>query len=162
MREKKQKIGSIIGVFITITLFMLCGCNEAVNDKAVEKSTKVTIKKTDGVSVYQLDVNSKIQTVNTVNSRTGISESRTYTYNNTNNLQQIKIDNSAYGTSYMHYQTESQRSDGKILTKTKTVSKTRGGNETYTLKYHYNDDGKLLGVEMRDDRGNIYTKGVDE
>ena len=162
MREKKQKFRSIIGVIITITLFMLCGCNEAVNDKAVGKTTKVTIKKADGVSVYQLNADSKIQTVNTVNNRTGVNESRTYTYNNVNDLQQIKIDNSAYGISYMHYQTETQRSDGKILTKTKTVSKARGDNETYTLKYHYNDDGKLLGVEMRDDRGNIYTKGVDE
>ena len=121
MREKKQKFRSIIGVIITITLFMLCGCNEAVNDKAVGKTTKVTIKKADGVSVYQLNADSKIQTVNTVNNRTGVNESRTYTYNNVNDLQQIKIDNSAYGISYMHYQTETQRSDGKILTKTKTV-----------------------------------------
>ena len=162
MRRKKQKIGSVLLVFITISVFMLCSCNGAVNDKAAGKSTKVTIKRPDATSVYQLDSSSKVQSVNTTNHKTGISESRVYTYNNANDLQQIKIDNSAYGTSYMHYQTESQRSDGKILTKTKTVSKARGGNETYTLKYHYNDDGKLLGVEMRDNRGNIYTKGVDE
>ena len=85
-----------------------------------------------------------------------------YTYNNANDLQMIKIDNSAYGTSYMYYQTQTRRSDGKIESKTKTVSKARGTNETYTMKYHYDDDGKFLGVEMRDGKQNIFTKGVEE
>ena len=62
----------------------------------------------------------------------------------------------------MYYQTEARRSDGKIISKTKTVSKARGGNETYKIKYHYSDDGKFLGVEMRDGKGNIFTKGVEE
>ena len=162
MRRKKQKIGSVLLVFITISVFMLCSCNGAVNDKAAGKSTKVTIKRPDATSVYQIDSSSKVQSVNTTNHKTGISEARVYTYNNANDLQMIKIDNSAYGTSYMYYQTQTRRSDGKIESKTKTVSKARGTNETYTMKYHYDDDGKFLGVEMRDGKQNIFTKGVEE
>lgn len=160
-KGKKFKTSKTL-VFISVILFILCGCNTEANNNAATNLKKITIKKTNGTSVYQVDENSKIQTINTVNNKTGITESRSYTYGDDNNLKLIEINNSAYGTSYMYYQTEARRSDGKIISKTKTVSKARGDNETYTLKYHYSDDGKFLGVEMRDGKGNIFTKGVEE
>lgn len=160
-KGKKFKTSKTL-VFISVILFILCGCNTEANNNAATNLKKITIKKTNGTSVYQVDENSKIQTVNTVNNKTGITESRSYTYGDDNNLKLIEINNSAYGTSYMYYQTEARRSDGKIISKTKTVSKARGGNETYKIKYHYSDDGKFLGVEMRDGKGNIFTKGVEE
>lgn len=151
-----------VATLLMIILFVFYSCSTNTNNNTSSNLKKVTIKRTDGVSVYQLNDKSKIQTVSTVRNKTGITESRSYTYDNVNDLKMIKIDNSAYGTSYMYYRKESQRSDGKILSRTKTVSKARGGSETYKMKYHYNDDGELLGVEMRDEKGNIFTKGVEE
>jgi hypothetical protein len=163
---KKMKRKKIISIkrffFITVALFALCSCNSESNKEEGNTLKKVIIKRPDATSVYQIDSSSKVQSVNTVNHKTGISESRVYTYNDANDLQMIKIDNSAHGTSYMYYQTQTRRSDGKIESKTKTVSKARGTNETYTMKYHYDDDGKFLGVEMRDGKQNIFTKGVEE
>ncbi len=159
-RKKIIRIKSIF--FITVTLLAFCSCSNEADKEEGNTLKKVIIKRADATSVYQIDSSSKVQSVNTTNHKTGISESRLYTYDNANNLQMMKIDNSVYGTSYMYYQTQTRRSDGKIESKTKTVSKARGTNETYTMKYHYDDDGKFLGVEMRDGKQNIFTKGVEE
>lgn len=160
--KKKKIIPKILGI---AALSLLYGCAGGVSGGSdSEDLMKVTIRKENGVSVYQIDSNSRIKTVNSTNDERGVSESRSYTYNNANDLQMVKVDNSAYGTSYMYYQAETKRSDGKTATKTKTktMTNTRGKNETYTMEYCYNDDGKLLGIIMRDAKGNIFSKGLEE
>lgn len=157
--KKRRIIPKILGI---AALTMLYGCSGEMKESNSDGLTKVTIKKGNGVSVYQIDGNSRIKTVNSTNDKTGVNESRSYTYGNANDLQMVKIDNSAYGTSYMYYQTATNRSDGKIATKTKTMANARGGSETYTMEYCYDDDGNLLGVIMRDDKGNIFAKGLEE
>lgn len=156
----KKKI--IPNIFSIASLLVLFGCSGETNGSNSDDLMKVTIKKGNGVSVYQIDGNSKITTVTSTNDKTGINELRSYTYDNANDLQMVKIDNSVYGTSYMYYQTETKRSDGKIIAKTKTMANTRGKNETYTMEYCYDDDGKLLGIIMRDTKGNIFAKGLEE
>lgn len=157
--KRRRIIPKILGI---AALLLFCGCSGEVNISRPDGQIRVTIKKETGVSVYLIDNNSRIKTVSSTDNRTGIEEMRSYTYDGENDLQMVKIDNSAYGTSYMYYQPETKRSNGKIAVKTKTKANARGGSETYTTEYQYDDSGKLLGIIMRDHKGNIFAKGLEE
>ena len=135
-------------VLICILFIVSCTENPNIESSNLNKTIKVTIR--SGNTTTEHKVNS--DNVNT----------RIYSYNEFKELQSVTKNMSSNNSETMFISREKNRSANNQLTKTvKTITNSRGSNQTYTIEYFYDENGKVIGMVQKDSNGNIVAKGVN-
>ena len=146
-------------------MILLVNCSISNNSGQPQNIKKVSIR-TGGIVTSTFDIDST--TNNIVSSEAidsnGVVTTRSYLYDKNNkDLIRVSRYNKYEGTGLVYFNKSVNRSTNKVEEEIKTVTNLATANRAssenkYTVKYIYDDDGKLVGIVQTDKYGNIIAK----
>lgn len=151
--------------FYIIPLFFLLYCNCSNANSGVSpignREKTVTIKSANSSSTYKINNNNQIIKSIYVN-EANVTTTRSYSYNEENELNAIERNNPIVGTDHIYITVEKDRSaNNRIQKKIKSIPNTRGNSDIFTVEYCYNENGNVIGMIQTDAYGNIVAKGIN-
>ncbi|HBD94694.1 MAG: hypothetical protein A2015_13925 [Spirochaetes bacterium GWF1_31_7] len=148
-------------VLICILFIVSCTENPNIESSNLNKTIKVTIRSGNTTTEHKVNSDNLIVSNSYKNIYDNVN-TRIYSYNEFKELQSVTKNMSSNNSETMFISREKNRSANNQLTKTvKTITNSRGSNQTYTIEYFYDENGKVIGMVQKDSNGNIVAKGVN-
>ncbi len=154
-------------LLILLALFIVFSCTSPDNNPKQIK--KVTIRSNGVVSsTYSVDSTTNKLVTSEQTDSYGIKTTRNYFYSkDSNDLVKVTKYNKIEGTGIVYIDKSLNRSTNQVVEETKRVvtatNKYRGSSENiYSVKYVYDESGKLVGIIQTDKYGNIISRDVEK